>query len=182
MTRRTGTVAAAGLVLAGLLALGAFAASAPAAGKASGKPTFTSVTLLIRHRVFGKFHDREVARPDKEFLIGDTDYTGKIVRYVPDFYMNVKTGEIRSRSNEPKNPAFQIIVKQAKVPQDTTWAFLRIPPHFARNSMLSFEILRIDFPDHPPVVNADSIAGTPPSPPPVVTPQPSHESTGASPH
>lgn len=169
-------------VVAVALASSLFPAPAPAKDTAAKAPTFTSVTLLIRHRVFPNFRDRQQAKWNKDFIVGDTDYAARVIRYVPDFYMDVKTRTIQSRSSEPKNPAFQIVVRQDKVPQDTSWAFLSVPPHFARKSMLSFQILRIDFPSGPPIVNADSTARPSPTPAPVGT-QPSHGATpGTSPH
>jgi hypothetical protein len=175
------TAIAAALLLAGSTT--SLSPSRAAGATTPPSPPFASVTLMIRHRVFPNFRDRQRVKLDKEFVIGDTDYTGRVIRYVPDFFMDVKTRMIKSRSNEPKNPAFEVVVKQKKVPQDTSWAFLRVPPHFARTSLLSFQILRIDFADRPPVVNPDSTSG---AAAPTTTPvqiQPSHGSTpGTSPH
>jgi hypothetical protein len=80
--------------------------------------------------------------------------------------MALKSGKVFSRSNEPKNPAFQIIVRQKKVVQDTSWAFLNMPPHFGMKSLLAFKVVRIDFVGAPPIV-ADTTqtkpsAGMPP--------------------
>jgi hypothetical protein len=105
--------------------------------------------------------DERQVRPREVFQVGDTDYSAQIVRFVPDFAMNLKTGKIATRTPLPNNPAFQIIVKEKHVPQDTTWAFLNSPPHFARKSMLAFQILRIDFKNHEPVVRQDSVAVSP---------------------
>jgi len=79
-----------------------------------------------------------------------------------DHMVCLKTGKVISRSNEPKNPAFQIIVREKKVAQDTTWAFLNLPPHFGRKSMLAFKIARIDFVGAPPIL-ADTTHASPPS-------------------
>ena len=110
------------------------------------------MTLAIRHRIFKNFSDVQTVTLQKEFPVGDSDFSARVIRYVPDFAMELKTGKVISRSNEPKNPAFQIIVREKKVPQDTTWAFLNLPPHFGRKSMLAFKIVRIDFVGAPPVV------------------------------
>ena len=80
-----------------------------------------------------------------------------VVEFVPDFTLDMKTGRVKSRSNELKNPAARIIVKQKGVPRDTSWAFLNFPPHFAPKNVLAFQILRIEFPDHPPLVPRDSV-------------------------
>jgi len=99
----------------------------------------------------------------KEFRVGDTEYTGTIVDYVPDFAMALSGkgkkaigGKVTTRSQEPNNPAFKIVVKSKGTPTDTTWAMVNMPPHFARKSMLAFRVLRIEFANHPPVVSPDT--------------------------
>lgn len=129
--------------------IGAKPATAPIASHAAPVKT---VTLAMRHRIFKNFSDVQTVTLQKEFPVGDSDFSARVIRYVPDFAMELKTGKVISRSNEPKNPAFQIIVREKKVPQDTTWAFLNLPPHFGRKSMLAFKIVRIDLVGAPPVV------------------------------
>lgn len=155
------------LLLSGTL--GAKPATAPVASH--GAPV-KSVTLAMRHRVFKTFSDVQAVSLNKEFLVGDSDFSARVVRYVPDFAMDLKSGKVVSRSKEPKNPAFQIIVKEKKVAQDTTWAFLNMPPHFGRKSMLAFKIVRIDFVGAPPVV-ADTTTATSASPKPTAKTAPS---------
>lgn len=129
--------------------IGAKPATVPIASHAAPVKT---VTLAMRHRIFKNFSDVQTVTLQKEFPVGDSDFSARVIRYVPDFAMELKTGKVISRSNEPKNPAFQIIVREKKVPQDTTWAFLNLPPHFGRKSMLAFKIVRIDLVGAPPVV------------------------------
>ena len=129
--------------------IGAKPATAPIASHAAPVKT---VTLAMRHRIFKNFSDVQTVTLQKEFPVGDSDFSARVIRYVPDFAMELKTGKVISRSNEPKNPAFQIIVREKKVPQDTAWAFLNLPPHFGRKSMLAFKIVRIDLVGAPPVV------------------------------
>jgi hypothetical protein len=136
-------------------------AAAPAA-KSPAPAKVKSVTLAMKHRVFTQFSDVETVALQKDFQVGDSDYSARVVRYVPDFVMELKTGKVVSRSNEPKNPAFEIVVRQKNVPQDTSWAFLNMPPHFGRKSMIAFKVMRIDFVGAPPVV-ADTTKAAPPS-------------------
>jgi hypothetical protein len=143
-------------LLAILLALSPGAAAAGTGMSASHAVRVTTVTLDVRHRVFHNFDGRYEVKLNEEFPIGDSDFSGKVVRYVPDFTMNLATHQVTSRSNEPNNPAFQIIVRQKKVPQDTTWAMLRMPPHFSKKSMLAFQVLRVDFVGRTPLV-ADTL-------------------------
>lgn len=133
------------------------AAAAPAAA-AAGAPRLKDVTLHIFNRVFPSFHDKVSATPRKEFRVGDTDYTARVVEFVPDFTMDIKTKKVTSRGPEPKNPAFKIIVKKGNVATDTTWAFFNMPPHFARTSMLAFVATEITFTNRPALVSQDSLA------------------------
>jgi hypothetical protein len=128
-------------------------AAAPSAGK--GAPKLRNVTLAIRHRVFHEFADQQAVELNKDFLVGDTKLTARVVQYVPDFTMDLSTGKVISRSQEPRNPAFKIVVREGKAYRDTTWAMLSLPPHFARNSYLAFKVMRIDFIGREPLV-ADS--------------------------
>ena len=127
----------------------------PAPGKTA---PVTEVTLRIRHQVFADFIEDHRVTLGEEFPVGDTEYSGQIIDYVPDFAMEMKSLKVISRSTEPNNPAFRIIVRQKGVPQDTTWALLNMPPHFARKSILAFRVLKIEFKGHKPVVPAESKA------------------------
>lgn len=150
------------------LALAATAAVAQPTPPASGSPPpkasaaqklkVQSVTLHIFHRAFENFHDQVEARPNQEFRIGDSNYTGVVTQFVPDFHYDMKTKKVSSRTNSPNNPAFRIVVKRGGQPQDTTWAFLNMPPHFAKKSLVAFLATRITFDNHEPVASRDSLA------------------------
>jgi hypothetical protein len=70
--------------------------------------------------------------------------------------MDISNGKVVSRSSEPKNPAFKLIVSQKGKAQDTTWAMMSLPPHFTRRSFLAFKVMRIDFIGREPIV-VDSV-------------------------
>ena len=120
--------------------------------------TFTSVTLHVFNRIFPEFHDQVEAGPKKAFRVGDTEYQARILEFVPDFSMNLKTHQIVSRSREPRNPAFRIAVTKGSAPVDTSWAFFNMPPHFGARNVLAFVATRITFPDRPPLESNDSLA------------------------
>jgi hypothetical protein len=126
-----------------------------------GSPRVLKVSLGVRHRVFPDFAEKSEAVMGKSFQIGDTRFSATITDFEPDFVIDLPTHSITSRSIEPKNPAFRLIVREQGVPQDTTWAFLNMPPHFARNSLLAFEILRIEFADRPPLLRDSTDLGRP---------------------
>jgi hypothetical protein len=157
-----GIAGAASLAIAALTAAAATPAPAPkSAGAASGTktsmaaPKLQSVTLAIRNRIFHEFADQQKAFLNKEFVVGDTEMTGRIVQYIPDFTMDLKSGKVATRSAEPRNPAFKIVVRDKGKAVDTTWAMLSLPPHFTRKSYLAFKVMRIDFIGREPLL-ADS--------------------------
>jgi len=147
----------AGIVLAGLL-LGAAPAPTQAPAATAVKLKMKTVDLHVFHRVFPGFHDRVDAALNHEFRIGDTEYTGTVIRFVPDFTMDLKTGKIQSRSPEPNNPAFRIVVRKNGTPEDTSWAFLNLPPHYGQRSLIAFLAVRVTFENHEAVVSRDTLA------------------------
>ena len=134
-----------------------------------GTPKVKTVTLGIRHRVFHDFAESDEAPLREPFTIGDTPYSAIVTDFLPDFVMDVSARRITSRSNEPRNPAVRIIVRENGVAQDTSWAFLNMPPHFSPHSLLAFKLLRIDFADRPPLL-ADTSAIARPRPDSVAAP------------
>jgi hypothetical protein len=119
-------------------------------------PKLKSVTIAIRNRVFHEFADQQTVIQGKSFVIGDTDFSARLVQYIPDFAMDISNGKVVSRSSEPNNPAFKLIVSQKGKAQDTTWAMMSLPPHFTRRSFLAFKVMRIDFIGREPIV-VDSV-------------------------
>ena len=144
--------------LAGLVAGAALATPPPAAAPAAAKLKLKTVDLHIFHRVFPDFHDHVDAMLGKEFRIGDTEYTGTVIRFVPDFMMDLKSGKITTRSQEPNNPAWRVVVRKNGVPQDTSWAFLNMAPHFGQHSLIAFLAVQATFENHPPVASRDTLA------------------------
>lgn len=153
--KRSGTWMGLGVVLA--ILLGVPAQAVPPAAPAA-PPKVKTVTFIAFHRVFQNFQDRVTTPLRQEFRVGDTDYTGRVVEWVPDFTMDLKTKKIGTRGTEPKNPAFRIVVRKAGVPQDTVWAFFNMPPHFAGKSVVGFMATDIAFLDHAPMQSQDSLA------------------------
>ena len=63
-----------------------------------------------------------------------------------------------SRGDEPRNPAFHIVVARAGTPTDTSWAFFNLPPHYGPRDVLAFVATRIEFANRPALVSRDSLA------------------------
>lgn len=184
MTRRPLVLVLAPLVVMGAVATawaapGATRPAAPAKPAAAARPATTSApattrsagvslvperfTLVIGHRAFVDFRDRVEVALGEEFQVGDTDYSAKVVEFQPDFAMDLETRTVLSRSQEPRNPAARVLVWRNGAPNDTSWAFLKMPPHFGRRSMLAFQLKRVTFRNHAPV-EADSATLAAPRP------------------
>ncbi len=146
------------LSLAALLLVGAPTSSPGAArGRTTTAAAGPRVTLEIRHRVFHDFLERQTVGMGQTSRVGDTEYSFRVAEFIPDFTMNLKTHQVTTRSLEPINPAFRVVVRLKGVPQDTVWAMLKMPPHFARKSLLAFKVLRIEMQGREPIVNPDSL-------------------------
>ncbi|HEY3215289.1 MAG TPA: hypothetical protein VGK93_02225 [Candidatus Eisenbacteria bacterium] len=144
-----------GLLISLVAVTPAHAATRPAS--ATRGPRLSTVTFGIRHRVFHDFSDRQMVKLNQDFILGDTEFSARVVQYVPDFQMDLRRHKIFSLTDQPNNPAFKIVVRKNKVPHDTTWAFLKSPPHFGARSYFAFQVLRVDFVDRPPLA-ADTLA------------------------
>jgi len=59
--------------------------------------------------------------------IAGTGYKVKILRYLPDFVMDMSTKEASSRSTNANNPAIQVELKGKDGFQDKFWVFARYP-------------------------------------------------------
>lgn len=62
-----------------------------------------------------------------EYSVGDTGYTIKVLRYLPDFVMDTVTKTAVSRSSSPNNPALEIEIKNKEGVIKKTWVFARFP-------------------------------------------------------
>jgi len=116
----------------------------------------TQVTLVVGHRVFTNFRDRIVTPLGVEFVVGDSEYSAEVVEFQPDFTMDLASRKVGSRTQEPRNPAVRVLVSKNGAPNDTTWAFLKMPPHYGRRSMLAFQLTKVEFTNHD-TVEADSV-------------------------
>ena len=78
---------------------------------------------------------------DKELMVGETGYSVRVLRYVPDFVMDIETKEVVTRSSRPNNPAMQIEVKGPDNEVNTSWVFAAFPEmghHLGAEAHLDF--------------------------------------------
>jgi hypothetical protein len=134
-------------------------AGSPPAASGHG-PKLDAVTFGILHRVFHEFRDVQRVKLNQDFPLGDTDYSARVVQYLPDFQMDLQNHRFFSLSEQPNNPAFKVVVRKGKAPQDTSWAFLKSPPHFSAKSYFAFHVMKVEFIGRPPLL-PDTTSGAP---------------------
>lgn len=123
-------------------------AAKSAAPAASAKLKVARLSMIVGNRAFPDFRDRVTVKLHESFRVGDSQYSAKVVEFQPDFAMDLKSHKIMSRSQDPNNPAVKVFVWKNGAPDDTSWAFLNMPPHYGRHSMLAFQLTRIEFENH----------------------------------
>ncbi len=60
------------------------------------------------------------------FHVGETDYDVRILRYEPDFFIDMETRKVASRSDQPNNPALQVQIDQGDATRKQ-WIFAKFP-------------------------------------------------------
>ncbi len=64
------------------------------------------------------------------FFVADTDYSVKVEQFIPDFYMDMQSKEVSSRSNKPLNPALHLAVfYQSDLLYETWVLYQSLMPH-----------------------------------------------------
>lgn len=71
-----------------------------------------------------KERDRFPLEHDRSFMIGE--YTLKLLRYIPDFYIDIETGEVGSRSEQAVNPAVKMEINRGPDVEER-WVFEKFP-------------------------------------------------------
>lgn len=100
-----------------------------------------AVVVRINHRIYPQFDEVQRVAPGERFQIGDTDFTARIIDFVPDFAIDPETKEIFTRTELLRNPAIKIEVFDDDTKVEELWAFRgEGAPHFSRESMLLFRI------------------------------------------
>lgn len=117
-----------------------FAAALLGLAFSSCDSSLEAVQLRVTHRMHPDFVEIERAVPGEKFQIGDTDFYGKIVDFVPDFAIDDRTKKVISRSKEMRNPALKVEVYEGSKRVEASWAFFTDVPHFAPKSELAFQV------------------------------------------
>jgi hypothetical protein len=130
------------------------------AGIAATAEPDTTLTLKIEvgSRMYTTWSEQLRVRLGEAFYLGDSEYTARIDRFLPDF--RIVDGEFISVTQQLANPAARVIVYHDTTATDSTWAFLNFPPHFSPRSFFTFKLLEIQgyVPADGSAVAADSSA------------------------
>lgn len=59
--------------------------------------------------------------------ISDTGYQVKVLRYLPDFVMDITTKKVSTRSAQANNPAIEVELKDKSGAKENFWVFARYP-------------------------------------------------------
>ena len=104
-----------------------------------------TVKLIVRHIENKDFTEEHVVKFGGEFFISDTDYSAKVIKFIPDFVMNEKTKRVSSRSKEMNNPAVLIrVYYKGKFLYDS-WVLQKTDTiHFVRKPGFYFEFVGLE--------------------------------------
>lgn len=80
---------------------------------------------------------------NEEFELGDSGYSARIVRFVPDFRIDLETKEVTSASEEMNNPAVLLEVLKDGEKVAEQWAFRQSMPHMGGSTTFTFTLLTI---------------------------------------
>jgi hypothetical protein len=117
----------------------------PRLSAAESRPAPGFVTVAITHRVFVEFHDTLTVAMNQRHLVGDTEYSFELVEFYPDFAIDTNKA-VTSMTDEPRNPAFKVVVYETDEKADETWAFYGVDiPHYGRKSYLAFKVLAFEY-------------------------------------
>ena len=139
------------------LGLAAAASCGSAVAAAAPAPADTALVLQVEvgSRLYPTWHEQLRLRLGELFYLGDSEYSARIERFLPDF--RIIDGKFVSVTQKLANPAAHVIVYHDTTATDSTWAFLNFPPHFSPRSFFTFKLLEIQGWVAPP----DSVAPTP---------------------
>jgi hypothetical protein len=92
-------------------------------------------------RLYPDWKEQHSVRIFEGFPIGDTEFTAKVTKFIPDFRMI--DGKPTSWSLAPNNPAVRVFVYADSGAVDSSWAFQNFPPHFSPKSFFTFKLQEV---------------------------------------
>jgi cytochrome c biogenesis protein len=70
---------------------------------------------------------------DSAFVLPNTDLTVLVSQFIPDFIIDMETRQASSRSDNPNNPAVNVMLFRGKDTLYNHWAFFKFPEQHVRN-------------------------------------------------
>lgn len=98
-------------------------------------------TLETGSRLYPEWKEEHLVHLDEPFPIGDTEYSGVVTEFLPDF--RLVDGRPGSASKRLANPAVRVITATDSTSADSAWAFLNFPPHFSPRAFFTFRLKAI---------------------------------------
>lgn len=103
------------------------------------------IKLIVRHIENKDFTEEHVVKFGGEFFISDTDYSAKVIKFIPDFVMNEKTKRVSSRSKKPNNPAVMVRVYHKGRFLYDSWVLQKADTiHYVRKPGFYFEFVGLE--------------------------------------
>jgi len=105
--------------------------------------TDTSVVFALEtgSRLYPDWKEPHSVRLGERFPIGDTEFSGIVTRFLPDF--RLVDGRAVSASHRLDNPAVRVVTWRDSTAVDSSWAFLNFPPHFSPLAFFTFQLKAI---------------------------------------
>ncbi len=70
---------------------------------------------------------------DSDYTLPKTDLTVRVTQFIPDFIIDMESGQVSSRSDEPNNPAVRVMLFRGKDTLFNHWAFFKFPEQHEKN-------------------------------------------------
>ena len=102
--------------------------------------------LEVRHMHFPNFQETHRVGMGETFVISDSEYSARVVRFEPDFAIDMESKEVFSRSEEMNNPAVLVEVFKDGEKAAEQWAFRTGMPHMGGKTPLVFSLISVTGP------------------------------------
>lgn len=90
---------------------------------AAANSRLESVTIVVLHPQFPEFSETHTLHLGDEEIIHDTEYSLRLVDFVPDFQIDKKTKQVVSRSANLNNPALKLEIYPTVKKDPGQWIF-----------------------------------------------------------
>jgi len=104
------------------------------------------VELTVRQFMDDKFAEKHRVQMGEYFFIWDTPYKARVTHYVPHFERGLKTGRVKSRSNEATNPAIKVELFLGEKKVYYLWFLAKVPfYHRSKKPGFAFIVDKVEY-------------------------------------